>query len=71
MSDTTFIDRIKQEKTDLDDKLTKLNAFLKSDKAIPVVGKAKSMLLQQRSIMQSYSDILRDRLEDLEKHQPA
>jgi hypothetical protein len=63
MSD--FIERIVIEKTELDDKLQKLGSFISSEKVAAVAESQKPLLTRQRAVMEEYSEILGERLEDL------
>ena len=66
----TFIDRLKCEKRELDERITKLTAFLSKDDCCQVVGRESHRLLLllrlQLDIMNSYSHVLSLRLELLE-----
>lgn len=64
---STFYERLKVEKTELDEKLTKLNAFIQSDKFKEVDPEQKPLLQTQAGVMKTYSQILEKRLKLLEK----
>lgn len=57
-----FIERIKQEKSDLDDKLEKLEKFLGSDKSLELTKDEKVLLSEQHKLMLLYSKCLQKRL---------
>lgn len=64
----SFIDRIKQEQTDLQEKIDKLHSFIDGDFMGIDVGKVQATILnKQLIIMMDYNECLLDRLEDLEK----
>jgi len=69
MSETTFLDRLKCEKEELDEKLTKLTGFAGTDKFKELSPKHQTLLRRQHKAMEAYSKILGERLEDLK--QPA
>ena len=60
MSD--FKSRLELEKVELDEKLSKLTAFLDSEKSDELEFKAKSLLIIQKNIMSAYSNVLDARL---------
>lgn len=63
----TFIDRLKCEKRELDERITKLADFLSKDNCCQIVGKEQHRMLSlQLDIMNSYSHVLSLRLELLE-----
>lgn len=63
----TFIDRLRREKRELDERITKLTDFLSKDNCCQIVGReSHHLLLLQRDIMNSYSHVLSLRLELLE-----
>ena len=63
----TFIDRLRCEKRELDERITKLTGFLSKDDCCQVVGRENHrLLLLQLDIMNSYSHVLSLRLELLE-----
>lgn len=65
--ESTFLDRLKLEKDELLDKVTKLAIFLNSDK-VNVLSDANELLLkQQLEAMNTYLNILIIRIELLEK----
>ena len=55
--------RVVDEKTELDEKLTKLKAFFGTDIFKGVNEAEQARLQKQADIMQSYSDILGERIE--------
>lgn len=58
----TFLERLKVEKAELDEKIEKLTAFSNSDKFKDIDSKQQSLLNIQLKIMESYSQILLERL---------
>ena len=58
----TFLERLKVEKIELDEKIEKLTAFSNSDKFKDIDSKQQSLLNIQLKIMESYSQILLERL---------
>ena len=63
----TFIDRLRCEKRELDERITKLTDFLSKDDCCQIAGReSHHLLLLQRDIMNSYSHVLSLRLELLE-----
>lgn len=58
----TFLERLKVEKTELDEKIEKLTAFNNSKKFKDIDSKQQSLLNIQLKIMESYSQILLERL---------
>jgi len=58
----TFLERLKVEKAELDEKIEKLTAFSDSDKFKDIDSKQQSLLNIQLKIMESYSQILLERL---------
>lgn len=58
----TFLERLKIEKTELDEKIEKLTAFSNSEKFKDISSEQQSLLNIQLKIMESYSQILLERL---------
>ena len=58
----TFLERLKVEKIELDERIEKLTAFSNSDKFKDIDSKQQSLLNIQLKIMESYSQILLERL---------
>jgi uncharacterized membrane protein (DUF106 family) len=58
----TFLERLKVEKIELDERIEKLTAFSNSDKFKDIDSKQQSLLNVQLKIMESYSQILLERL---------
>ena len=54
--------RVVEEAEQLDDKITKLEAFLKSDKVSVVDGQEVTLLGTQLQAMKNYSDLLHARI---------
>lgn len=66
-SDKSVVEKLKEEKADLDKKIRKLKAFLNDDEKLSSIGKVQADLLNyQLEVMQKYHDILWDRIDDLE-----
>lgn len=66
--ETTFLDRLKIEKEELLDKVTKLATFLAKEEHTPTVSEANYLLLgQQLEAMNTYLNILIIRFELLGK----
>ena len=64
---TTFIERLETEKSELDDKISKLNNFLNSDNFKTVSEYQQLKLTEQVTYMMLYSRVLNERLQDLKK----
>lgn len=60
MSD--FKSRLLTEKSELDEKIEKLSAFLKSDKITSIDPLQQTLLNKQLPLMQSYSEVLGQRI---------
>jgi len=58
----THVQRVEFEKEELDDKLTKLKAFLVSNYYQGLSEEMKLLLEEQAEVMEKYSDILAKRL---------
>lgn len=56
-------DRMVIEVNDLEDKISKLSAFLDIEKFNSLPDEHQSLLIKQNTVMKSYRDILRRRLE--------
>lgn len=65
MSD--FLDRLKDEKYELDERADKLDNFLQSSKSKDIDPIQLSLLMVQHSIMLAYSTVLQERLDHLNK----
>jgi hypothetical protein len=65
--ENTFLDRLKVEKDELLDKVTKLAMFLNSDKVKDLSDANELLLKQQLEAMNNYLNILIIRTELLEK----
>lgn len=68
---STFKDRLLEEKTQLDERCGKLNAFIKSEKFETVHNVQQSLLKIQLDAMRTYSQCLAERLLWLEKEEVA
>ena len=64
---STFIERLRTEKQELDEKLTKLEDFLSTDTFTGLANVDKILLEKQFSVMSEYSRILNSRLMRLEQ----
>jgi hypothetical protein len=64
---STFIERLRTEKQELDEKLTKLEDFLATDIFTGLANIDKLLLEKQFSVMTEYSRILNSRLMRLEQ----
>lgn len=64
---STFQERLQIEKSDLDEKIEKLSEFLPSEKFKEIAPTQQQLLHRQIAFMQGYSDVLKDRLEDLDR----
>lgn len=65
----TFLDRLIQEQTELEDKITKLESFvINKEKAISISGELQfNYLTIQLNLMMGYNNVLRLRIKDLTK----
>ena len=57
------VQRVIGEKAQLDDRLSKLSAFLKTEGFKNLTAKSQELLTAQCGAMQEYSDLLKERLE--------
>ena len=64
---TTFIERLEIEKSELDDKLSKLNDFINSGNFKTISEYQQLKLIEQVAYMTLYSRVLNERLQDLKK----
>jgi hypothetical protein len=60
-----LIDKLYEEHADLDDKISRLDAFIMSDEFLTVSERQQELLEAQYHAMKVYSDILFDRIFDL------
>lgn len=66
-ADKPVVEKLKEEKADLDRKIIKLKAFLNDDEKLSNIGKEQAKLLDlQLETMERYSGILWARIDDLE-----
>ncbi len=66
-ADKPVVEKLKEEKADLDEKIRKLKTFLYDDEKLSNIGKEQVNLLRcQLEAMEQYSDILWARIDDLE-----
>lgn len=56
--------RVVDEKSELDTKITALETFIESDKFEDIDGDEQDRLIEQLDLMQQYSTILADRIEN-------
>lgn len=61
------LQKVRQEKVLLDDKIQKLGKFLSSDESLKVSSKQMALLRAQLNAMESYYQILVLRIDNLEK----
>lgn len=61
-----FIQRLVGERAQLDEKITKLRAFISSDAGKTVCGIDGALLLEQLDLMISYRDVVSKRLDRLD-----
>lgn len=67
-ADNPVVEKLKEEKADLDKKINKLKDFLNDDEKLSYIGEEQMKLLRlQLETMERYSDILWARLDDLEE----
>lgn len=59
----TFVSRLKDEKSQLDEKIGKLGSFIQSDPFKNIDARQQELLRCQYFIMQSYTDVLERRIE--------
>lgn len=65
--DTSMVEKLREEKGDLDEKINKLKAFLDDGEKLSNIREEQVRLLRcQLEIMEKYSDILWARIDDLE-----
>ena len=57
-----YQERVKTEKAELDEKLTKLAAFVASEKFRDVPAAEQDRMRRQREIMWQYSEVLAERI---------
>lgn len=63
---STFLERMKKEKEELDIKIEKLAAFLEKDNEEDLSEKEIGLLIVQHNVMSTYSFILKERIELVE-----
>lgn len=63
---STFLERMKNEKEELDIKIEKLASFLEKDNEENLSEKEIELLIAQHNIMSTYSFILKERIELVE-----
>lgn len=64
---STFKERLVEEKTQLDEKIEKLEVFISSENFQNIEGVQMSLLNAQLSAMKTYSQIMLERISWLEK----
>lgn len=62
MADTTFIDRMKTEYTELQNRITKLKTYINSPTALEIQEEKLELLVRQYQVMNEYLSILRARI---------
>lgn len=61
---STFLDRLKEEQRELDEKLIKLNDYIENNSHFEsLTDKNKILLKEQRVYMKKYNVVLKDRIE--------
>lgn len=65
-ADKPVVEKLKEEKADLDEKIRKFKTFLNDDEKLSNIGKVQADLLKrQLEVMQKYHDFLLARIYDL------
>lgn len=64
---STFLERVKKEKEELDIKIEKLASFLEKDNKEDLSKKEIELLIAQHNVMSTYSFILKERIEASER----
>jgi hypothetical protein len=59
--------RVVDEVAELDDRLNKLQTFLRRDPPVPMPGEALALLVKQAALMQELSDVLHRRISQFPK----
>ena len=59
---TTFLERMEEEKSQLGEKLQKLNSFMVSDSFTTLHWQDKALLGYQLHLMMGYSEVLAERI---------
>lgn len=62
MADTTYIDRMKTEYTELQNRITKLKTYINSSTALEIQEEKLELLVRQYQVMNEYLSILRARI---------
>lgn len=62
MSLEAYQQRVVDEKQELDSKLDKLRAFLKTDTALGMPFLDRNLMVEQERVMTKYSDVLAERI---------
>nr|DAU24081.1 MAG TPA: hypothetical protein [Caudoviricetes sp.] len=62
MADTTYIDRMKTEYTELQNRITKLKTYINSPTAFEIQEEKLELLVRQYQVMNEYLSILRARI---------
>ena len=65
---STFIERLVIEKRELDEKIVKLESFIMSTNFQDIAKKQRNLLQYQLLVMITYSDILTERILDLDEN---
>ena len=66
-----FIQRMVEEKQELDERLAKLKQFLSSDRMDLISNPMRELMLTQEDAMMTYSRALGDRLAILQSQEPV
>lgn len=62
MADTTYIDRMKTEYTELQNRITKLKTYINSPTALEIQEEKLELLVRQYQVMNEYLSSLRARI---------
>lgn len=62
MADTTYIDRMKTEYIELQNRITKLKTYINSPTALEIQEEKLELLVRQYQVMNEYLSILRARI---------
>ena len=62
MADTTYIDRMKNEYTELQNRITKLKTYINSPRALEIQEEKLELLVRQYQVMNEYLSILKARI---------
>lgn len=62
MADTTYIDQMKTEYTELQNRITKLKTYINSPRALEIQEEKLELLVRQYQVMNEYLSILKARI---------